>query len=72
MTGTELAIALHQLRPDLPIILMTGYTGSISSQRLKAADIRDVLNKPLLSAPISFCLARHLSRSREALGEGVP
>jgi CheY-like chemotaxis protein len=33
MTGTELAIALHQLRPDLPIILMTGYTGSIPSQR---------------------------------------
>ena len=72
MTGTELAIALHEIRPDLPVILMTGYTGSIPSQRLKAAGIRDVLNKPLLSAAISFCLARHLSSSRALPSNAVP
>ncbi len=27
MTGSELAAALHAIRPDLPVILMTGYTG---------------------------------------------
>ena len=27
MTGTELAIALHEIRPDVPVILMTGYGG---------------------------------------------
>jgi signal transduction histidine kinase/ActR/RegA family two-component response regulator len=71
MTGTELAIALHEIRPDLPIILMTGYTGHIPSQRLEAAGISDVLKKPLLSSPISFCLARHLARGREMVGDGV-
>ena len=35
MTGTELAIALHEIRPDLPIILMTGHGGRVESRRLR-------------------------------------
>jgi CheY-like chemotaxis protein len=72
MTGSELALAVHEIRPDLPIVLMTGYTGQIESQRLQAAGIREVLKKPLLSAALSACLARHLARKREALGDPVP
>jgi CheY-like chemotaxis protein len=60
MTGTELAIALREIRPDLPVVLMTGYAGDIRAHRLQAAGIREVLRKPLLSTPISLCLARHL------------
>ncbi len=71
MSGCELAIALHRIRPDLPIIL-TGYSGHLGSQRLQAAGVRDVLNKPLRSAPMSFCLARHLSRQSRTPGDGVP
>jgi CheY-like chemotaxis protein len=63
MTGTELAIALHQLRPELPILLMTAYSGTIHADRLRAAGIREVINKPLLSARLGDCLARHLSRT---------
>src|SRR5205085_9242074 len=29
MTGTELATVLHHLRPELPIVLMTGYSGPL-------------------------------------------
>ena len=61
MTGTELAEALHRLRPELPIILMTGYGGPIHTYRLKAAGIREVINKPLSSARLADCLSRHLS-----------
>ena len=68
MTGFELALALHEIRPDLPIVLMTGHTGHIGAQRLQAAGIRDVLNKPLRSAPTLFCLARHLSRRMPGVG----
>ena len=32
MTGTELATALHEIRPDLPIILMTGHGGRVGSR----------------------------------------
>jgi signal transduction histidine kinase/CheY-like chemotaxis protein len=60
MTGTELARAMHQLRPDLPIVLMTGYAGPVPIDRIHDSGIREVVRKPLLSATIAQCLARHL------------
>jgi signal transduction histidine kinase/CheY-like chemotaxis protein len=60
MTGTELARAMHQLRPDLPIVLMTGYAGPVPINRIRDSGIREVVRKPLLSAAIAQCLARHL------------
>jgi signal transduction histidine kinase/ActR/RegA family two-component response regulator len=60
MTGTELADALHEIRPSLPVILMTAGGRPIPSHRLQAAGIREVLRKPLLSAAIAELLARHL------------
>jgi CheY-like chemotaxis protein len=72
MTGCELAVAVHEIRPGLPILLMTGYTGHLEPQRLQAAGVREVLKKPLLSAALSACLARHLASKREALGDPVP
>jgi CheY-like chemotaxis protein len=61
MTGTELAVELHKIRPQLPVILMTGYAGPIRSNRLQNVGIREILKKPLLSAALSYCLARHLA-----------
>jgi signal transduction histidine kinase/ActR/RegA family two-component response regulator len=66
MTGTELATALHRSRPDLPIVLMTGYVGRADTNRLATAGIRQVLKKPLLSNPLADCLARHLSARQDA------
>jgi signal transduction histidine kinase/CheY-like chemotaxis protein len=60
MTGSELASALHEIRPDLPIILMTGHGGPVKSRGPRAAGIREVLKKPLLSADLAQGLARHL------------
>jgi signal transduction histidine kinase/CheY-like chemotaxis protein len=60
ITGTELATAVHALRPHLPIVLMTGYGGPVPSDRVQDAGIREVIRKPLLSATIAQCLARHL------------
>jgi signal transduction histidine kinase/CheY-like chemotaxis protein len=64
MTGTDFAGALHEIRPDLPIILMTGGGRPIGAQRLQAAGIREVVRKPLLSATIADLLARHLPAQR--------
>lgn len=46
MTGLMLAKELLEIRPDLPIILMTGYTASLTPERVKAAGIRQLLLKP--------------------------
>jgi CheY-like chemotaxis protein len=66
ITGTELATAVHQVRPDLPIVLMTGHIGPLRSHGLQSAGIREVLKKPLLSGPLAECLARHLPAGKGA------
>ena len=69
MTGTELANALHEIRPGLPIILMTGGGRPISARRLQDVGIREVLKKPLLSATIADLLARHLSSQSSSVDQ---
>jgi signal transduction histidine kinase/CheY-like chemotaxis protein len=66
MTGTELAAAIHEVRPNLPIVLLTGYDRSLQADRLQAAGIREVLQKPLLSRALADCLARQLPVRRRA------
>jgi nitrogen-specific signal transduction histidine kinase/ActR/RegA family two-component response regulator len=45
MTGLLLASQLQQIRPGLPIVLMTGYSASLTSERVEAAGIRQLLLK---------------------------
>jgi CheY-like chemotaxis protein len=60
LTGTELAREIRQLRPEIPIILMSGYGGAQLSERAQAAGITDVLRKPLVRRAIAEPLARAL------------
>jgi signal transduction histidine kinase/DNA-binding response OmpR family regulator len=60
LTGTELAREIRQLRPDIPIILMSGYSGTQLSERAQAAGVIDVLRKPLVRRDIADPVARAL------------
>ncbi|MEA3178910.1 MAG: hypothetical protein QOI59_2433 [Gammaproteobacteria bacterium] len=60
LTGTELAREILQLRPEIPIILMSGYDGMQLSERAQAAGVIDVLRKPLVRRDIAEPLARAL------------
>jgi CheY-like chemotaxis protein len=60
LTGTELAREIRQLRPDIPIILMSGYSGPQLSERAQAAGVIDVLRKPLVRRDIADPVARAL------------
>ncbi len=63
LTGTELARALRGRRADLPIILMSGYSGPMLSERALAAGITEVLKKPVQSRELAGALARVLKRA---------
>jgi signal transduction histidine kinase len=63
MTGTELAQSLHEIRPELPILLMTGHGDPVQPHRLRVAGVREILKKPLLSRAIAEGLARQLRPS---------
>jgi CheY-like chemotaxis protein len=47
ITGMDLAKELLVLRPDLPIVLTTGFSASLTPERVRAIGIRDILVKPL-------------------------
>ncbi|MCI5143223.1 MAG: response regulator, partial [Candidatus Electrothrix sp. ATG1] len=47
LTGSNLAQSVLQLRPDLPIILCTGYTAAFSEQEALQIGIKKYLIKPL-------------------------
>ena len=47
MTGTDLAKRLLGIRPDLPIVLTTGFSATLTGERVRAMGIREILMKPL-------------------------
>jgi CheY-like chemotaxis protein len=47
MTGKDLALELLQIRPDLPIILCTGFSELITEEEARRLGIREFLMKPL-------------------------
>jgi PAS domain S-box-containing protein len=46
LTGLMLAAQLREIRPSLPIILMTGYSASLTPGKIQAAGIAQLLLKP--------------------------
>ena len=47
LTGGDLARSVLQLRPDLPIILCTGYTAAFSEKEARQVGIKKYVIKPL-------------------------
>ena len=47
MTGDKFAIALRRMRPDIPIILSTGYSELVSKEKAEALGINGFLMKPV-------------------------
>jgi PAS domain S-box-containing protein len=60
LLGTDLAQAIRRLRPDIPIILMTGYGGTQLASRSADIGLSDVLRKPLHRRDLADSLARTL------------
>jgi len=47
MTGDTLSKELMKIRPDIPIILCTGFSERISEEKAKAIGIKEFVMKPL-------------------------
>jgi len=48
MTGVVLTSALLKIRPDLPVILCTGYSDSLTASDIRRLNIRQLCQKPVL------------------------
>ena len=56
ITGHELAFQLSSMRPDLPIILSTGYSETVSQNEMKSLGISYSLPKPLRTRDLAALL----------------
>jgi DNA-binding NtrC family response regulator len=47
LSGDRLARALHEIRPSVPVILMTGYSHAVTPENARALGVAAVLQKPI-------------------------
>ena len=64
MTGEVLAREAMRIRPDIPIILFTGYSDIMSRERFVAAGIKDCLMKPLTRKDLAQSIRRVLDEAQ--------
>ncbi|MCG8548935.1 MAG: response regulator, partial [Desulfobacterales bacterium] len=63
MTGAELAEKLLGIRPDLPIIICSGYSENVNRETIGKLGIKDYLDKPLLIDELSVKIRAVLDRA---------
>jgi two-component system cell cycle sensor histidine kinase/response regulator CckA len=63
LTGSELARELMAIRPDLPIILCTGFSELINGSKAKEAGIREFVMKPYIMSDLAKTIRRALADS---------
>jgi len=62
MTGKELATELMAIRPDIPVILCTGFSEKIGEKRAKEMGIRGFVMKPIVMSQIANTIREVLDR----------
>lgn len=64
MTGLDLAMRILMIRPDLPIILCTGYSTLVSEEKAKASGIKGFAMKPLAKRDIARLIRKVLDEGK--------
>jgi len=60
MTGFQLAKELINIRPDIPVILCTGYSETVYEEEAKKAGIKEFMTKPLSRKVIASAIRKVL------------
>jgi PAS domain S-box-containing protein len=64
MTGMALSEELLKIRPDIPIILCTGYSEITTPEKAKAAGIRELIMKPVVLQQLAQAINKVLTTQR--------
>jgi len=63
MSGFELATELQKLRPDIPILMTSGYVRPEDREAARQQGVRDLLLKPYTAAELGEALAQVFGRT---------
>lgn len=61
LSGIELGRRILERRPDVPVVLFTGYSAELGPEEARALGFRAVLNKPMTPAILAEALHRALA-----------
>ena len=64
MTGEKLAKELLNIRPDIPIILFTGYSRHISEEKVRGMGISAFVMKPIIMRDLANVIREALDKKR--------
>ncbi len=62
MTGDMLANEINKIRPDIPIIICTGFSEQLSEKKINTLDIKGLLMKPLTISELAKTVRRVLDK----------
>ena len=65
MTGDKLAVELIKIRPDIPIILCTGFSELMSKSKAEEIGIKDLLMKPISMSDLSKMIRTILDQQKD-------
>lgn len=65
LNGADLATALLEIRPALPIILTTGYSAGMTQEKAIATGFRELLPKPCPIETLAAAIRRSLVRAKK-------
>ena len=64
LTGDKLALEVMKIRPDIPVILCTGYSNKISEENVSAIGINALLNKPVAREALAAMVRKVLDENK--------
>ena len=64
MTGLQMAGEMLRVRPDLPVILASGFSKMITDKKIKDIGIREYLKKPIVFKDLEQTVRRILDNGK--------
>ena len=70
MTGDELAVEAMKVRPDIPVILCTGYSRKISDEKASEIGVKALAYKPVLKSDLATIVRKVLDEKQNGKSSG--
>ena len=71
LTGLELTRELRRIRPDLPVILCTGYSKTVSEEDIADAGVREMLMKPIVLRQLAEAIRNAIDETQASRSAGT-
>ncbi len=63
MNGLEVARQIHALRPEMPVIVMSGFASELNRENLRATGVGELLDKPVSPSALTEVLQRLFAKA---------